>query len=215
VTRRWSLLLCLAPLVGCSSSESAPDDGDPASEGEAYDPASYCGVLTARLRECGVLSQGRYDCANYLDPAEDCETACLANAACTDIVDFQCNFRGSIGRCMEGCIGLTSFTCLDGTVISAYRKCDGIEDCSDGDDEEGCNLIGGYKCRNVDSYVDSSFYCDGVEDCSDGSDEVPDCGPELTCDGGMAVSGYEVCNGYESCADGSDEPSGCAAITCN
>ena len=42
----------------------------------------------------------------------------------------------------EGC-DADEFTCISGDCISSSYKCDGDEDCSDGDDEEGCpgNLI--------------------------------------------------------------------------
>lgn len=210
--KAFGAALLLVLFLGCSSNEPAEDDSDPS--GKTYDPRSYCGTLQARLRECGVLSAGRFECTNYEDAAEECETSCLRNAECTGIVGFYCGYTGVVPRCFEGCIGVSPFTCDDGLVLSGFTRCNGIEDCVTAEDELGCPSVTTYKCRNVDERVDSALACDGQPDCSDGSDETPDCAPVLSCDDGYEVPGYLICNGSEDCSDGSDEPAACATATC-
>jgi hypothetical protein len=208
--RTLALLGAVWMVWACSGKEAAEDDADPA--GTSYDPASYCGTLQARFRECGLLGAGRHYCENYEDEAEECETACLAAGACSGIVSFACGFTGAVVRCFEGCIGLSPFTCDDGVVLSANTRCNASSDCATGEDELGCPATSTIKCRNVDERVQQSLACDGQPDCSDGSDELG-CGPAHMCDG-YAVPGYQLCDGTAQCEDGSDEPADCATVTC-
>lgn len=39
----------------------------------------------------------------------------------------------------KGCNNHDDFDCMDGNCISRDKLCDGYNDCSNGDDEEGCN----------------------------------------------------------------------------
>jgi len=197
-------------LLACSSAEPADDDDE--GGGNA---SGYCGTLEARLRECGVLGTGRFECVNYSDPAERCETACLAEASCGGVTDFYCSYTGSVPRCFEECVGLVPFPCDDGLTIDAFAQCNGVEECLDGEDELDCAVIGRYKCRNVDAFVDVALYCDGVEDCSDGSDETPGCAPDFDCGDGISLAEYSICDGTPQCSDGSDEASDCAVATCS
>jgi len=197
-------------VLACGGSDGADDDDD----GGGGSATGYCGTLVSRLRECDVLGAGRFECANYGDAAEVCETECLREAPCGEVADFYCAYEGSVARCFTQCIGIEPFTCDDGVVLESYVKCNGFVDCTGGEDELDCVLIGGYKCRNVDTFIDYSFVCDGVDDCSDGSDELPDCEVALTCNG-IEITEFSVCNGVTTCADGADEPSGCAVATCN
>lgn len=197
-------------VLACSSAEPAGDDDE--GGGNA---SGYCATLEARLRECDVLGAGRYECVNYADPAERCETACLADANCAAITDFYCGYTGSVPRCFEGCIGLVPFACGDGLSIDPFAQCNGVEECSGGEDELDCPAIGRYKCRNVNAWIDYALYCDGVEDCSDGSDETPGCAPEHDCGDGITLSEYAICDGTAQCTDGSDEAADCAIATCS
>jgi hypothetical protein len=210
--RAFALLLSSTFVWACSGGGSADDDSDPPST--TYEPSSYCGTLQTRLRECDALGPGRCHCENYEDDAEACETACLRAGECAAVQQFYCSFMGPVSRCFQDCIGLTTFTCTDGFVLSPSARCDGFEDCASAEDETGCNSVGSYKCRNVDERLDFALYCDGVSDCSDGSDEPPGCAPEVTCDDGLSASGYQVCDGIAVCSDGADEPAGCAVASC-
>jgi len=202
-----SVLVALALAFGAAACSGGGDDdlGD----------GSYCATYTGRLRECGSLGSGRFACANYNDRAELCEIECLQEASCSALLEWTCAFSGSVARCFQECIGISPFACNDGTLLPGYGRCNGFDECVNGEDELDCTLINGFKCRNVDSFLDSDLFCDGREDCSDGSDEPPDCDFVLECDGDFPVAEFEVCNGVQRCEDGADEPSTCAVLMCN
>ncbi|HEX6272368.1 MAG TPA: hypothetical protein VFZ53_04990 [Polyangiaceae bacterium] len=201
---RWfGIALVVGVFVACSA------ESEPGGAGGAY-----CATVLGRLRECDVIDSGRYACSNYGDRAELCEIQCVEDASCADVAEFACSFGGRIARCFQECIGLSPFTCTDGTVIEPYLRCDGSSDCAGDEDEADCSLVNGYKCRNVDDFVDSTLYCDGYDDCADGSDEVPDCVEVHVCDG-LSISEAQMCNGIAVCDDGSDEPEECAELACD
>jgi hypothetical protein len=207
-----ALALALGAAAACSGGGSSEDGDD--DSGDLGD-GSYCATYIGRLRECGSLGSGRFACANYEDPAELCETECLQEASCSALSELACAFDGSVARCFQECIGISPFACDDGTLLSGWARCNGFDDCPNAEDELDCTVTNGFKCRNVDAFLDYDLFCDGREDCSDGSDEPPDCVVALECDGGFLIPQFEVCNGVPSCEDGADEPSTCATLTCN
>ena len=206
--------LVLASLAGMASGGCSSSDP---SRSNASAAKSYCDTLTEKQKSCGLRNDGKTDCVNYGDAAEECETGCVAAASCLDLTNYNCSGNSpTMIACMARCVGLLPFVCGDGSTMSPYSRCDGSAQCADGSDEADCDVTGG-KCRNVDQFVATSQFCDGVEDCADGSDETPDCAIGLTCSvGGVAtpIPLYEICNGKSECDDGSDEPANCSYLMC-
>jgi hypothetical protein len=58
----------------------------------------------------------------------------------------------------------------DGLNVPAGWQCDGVSDCTDGEDELDCTGAPPLACGDGTS-VPSSRQCDGVSDCEDGEDE--------------------------------------------
>jgi hypothetical protein len=213
--RRWHsklLLLLVSSALG------------PACSDDANEVPSYCATLQGRQQECGVLSgPGRTSCLDYDDAPEPCETACVEQASCADIVGHSCGTPADeLLTCLGRCLGLEPVTCEDGTVLPGGVRCNGVADCGpldeegtsqDTTDEADCESPS-YKCRSEAQWVPFEAYCDGREDCADGSDETPDCELALTCSDGTEVPAYAVCDGITQCIGGEDEPDDCAPRVC-
>ncbi|XP_071516712.1 basement membrane-specific heparan sulfate proteoglycan core protein-like isoform X3 [Panulirus ornatus] len=112
---------------------------------------------------------------------------------------------------------MTTFTCLDGSVHPWSRRCDGIKDCTDFEDERECNVCfnSGHKCSDQHC-VHFERICDGHADCSDRSDELPqNCLDQLPCDHihqwtcgdprRTCIERSRHCDGFYDCPDQSDE----------
>ena len=103
-----------------------------------------------------------------------------------------------------------------------HWKCDGKQDCKNGNDEpsscpERVCQKGQFQCQNKNCTLTTSI-CDGIDDCGDKSDEAMcehDC-PEnqFKCrSNGRCILGAWKCDGDKDCADGSDEdPKICGKI---
>ncbi|XP_070532292.1 low-density lipoprotein receptor-related protein 2-like [Ptychodera flava] len=108
--------------------------------------------------------------------------------------------------CMDG-----EFHCRNGQCIPKDWKCDAMEDCHDGSDEEMCRsscASNAFHCK-TGKCIPENWVCDQDDDCGDGSDEETcniTCSPrEFQCDGGPCISVRWKCDGDPDCHDGSDE----------
>ncbi|GFO34209.1 amiloride-sensitive sodium channel subunit gamma [Plakobranchus ocellatus] len=77
------------------------------------------------------------------------------------------------------------FKCKDNICHSLSLRCDGIVQCTAGEDEANCTgvascPIGFFACASGGQCTYSSFFCDNYNDCQDGSDEPAGCTPILS-----------------------------------
>ncbi|ESO85942.1 hypothetical protein LOTGIDRAFT_57932, partial [Lottia gigantea] len=105
------------------------------------------------------------------------------------------------------------YTCHDGTRIPLRYQCDGDNDCSNGEDEQNCNVNcakNEKKCEDT-TCIPANWWCDGEFDCPDSSDEkqcpaiVYEPTGEFTCHDQSKISIQFHCDGSPDCPDGSDE----------
>ncbi|ELU10226.1 hypothetical protein CAPTEDRAFT_141753 [Capitella teleta] len=112
------------------------------------------------------------------------------------------------------CIGLR----CDGKCLEFDKRCDGSQDCSEGEDEQGCisscyarSDYLPYQCQSGECIL-SDLLCDGQMDCEDGSDEERFCARSgvgvFFCESGQCINAWAVCNGEDDC-DGGDDEQGC------
>jgi hypothetical protein len=123
------------------------------------------------------------------------------------------------------------FQCHDGTCIAQRFRCDGIPDCTNGEDESYIICVNGvvttatpnclstqYRC-STGKCITLSWLCDGDNDCGNREDEL-----DATCasychitggftcnDGQRCIASRKRCDSVEHCRDGSDEKN-CANV---
>eukprot|EP00092_Neocalanus_flemingeri_P022770 GFUD01024690.1.p1 GENE.GFUD01024690.1~~GFUD01024690.1.p1 ORF type:complete len:2176 (-),score=631.55 GFUD01024690.1:299-6826(-) len=166
---------------------------------------------------------GDTDCVDFSDE-ENCDGEVGRNG--TDLIP-QPNFP--TGDCNEW-----MFKCKTEQCVPYWWKCDGVEDCSDGSDEDECgtghtveNTTSGepvappilgcpankFQCHNGDC-IWAAWVCDKENDCVEGEDEEEamckdkvTCGPgHFQCElSGVCVGLEKVCDGTRDCDDGTDE----------
>lgn len=85
-----------------------------------------------------------------------------------------------------------SFKCFDGTCISMAGRCNGVSNCADDSDEQGCDASTNIF---VPAYVGSSFTCPDNYD----SDVY------FQCANSNCIEKVGLCNAHDNCGDASDE----------
>ncbi|XP_002024364.2 putative vitellogenin receptor [Drosophila persimilis] len=152
---------------------------------------------------------------------------CDARSDCTDATDeLDCDYK----LCREP----HWFPCAQphGACLAAELKCNGIDNCPNGEDEINCpsGILGmssrfgsfrklprncsasEYMCQRDRSCIPIEFQCDGKSDCADSSDELDGCKEsQASCKGHLCPNGrclqrkQWLCDGVDDCGDGSDE----------
>uniref|UniRef100_A0A182UCD0 Uncharacterized protein n=1 Tax=Anopheles melas TaxID=34690 RepID=A0A182UCD0_9DIPT len=120
--------------------------------------------------------------------------------------------RGSdINECTSN-----EFTCDDGRCIDQDRQCDGVADCSRGEDEQDCGIVEcdesrEFLCRSDNTCIQKEAVCDGNRDCSDGEDEICEACPRNTwqCDYGQCIPLEQKCDGNIDCPDDISDERNC------
>jgi len=215
---------CLPQAWKCDGDTDCPDGSDE----ENCDEVKTCQDWQFRCHNGHCIFKtwqcdGDTDCVDQSDE-ENCDVESGRNS--TDLLP-QPNFpRGDCNEWM--------FKCKSEQCVPYWWKCDGVEDCSDGSDEDGCGknhevvnntnpepvsppVLGcpssKFQCHNGDC-IWAAWICDQENDCVEGEDEEEEickdkvkCGPgHFECElSGGCVGLEKVCDGSVDCDDGSDE----------
>lgn len=215
---------CLPKAWKCDGDSDCPDGSDE----ENCDSVKTCQDWQFRCNNGHCIFKtwqcdGDTDCIDQSDE-ENCDAEKNLNG--TDLLP-QPNFpRGDCNEWM--------FKCRSEQCVPYWWKCDGVQDCSDGSDEESCgenhdvkntthvepvepSVIGcpanKFQCHNGDC-IWAAWVCDKENDCVEGEDEEEGmckdkvmCGPgHFQCElSGACINLEKVCDGKRDCDDGTDE----------
>ncbi|XP_054157104.1 very low-density lipoprotein receptor-like isoform X1 [Oppia nitens] len=157
---------------------------------------------------------GEDDCGNWAD-----EQSCGSPTAKTrhEIIEKHC------------AVNHTHCNDTYGTCIPNKWLCDGMEDCSNGNDEKNCTKdraqCSGFLCNTFEC-IPSRWRCDGIPDCEDASDETncPSKPKHDICDKehgfykcltGECIPIYKLCDKRKDCPQGDDEGTECRSSGCH
>lgn len=184
--------------AGCGSGGSGEGTSGGEGSGQLYD----------RLVACRAMTPGYFDGqVPVQDELADCYAACLVELECDELRLAICNSTNEPGQaCVRACD--PPFTCVDGTEIYERERCDGVWQCQDQSDEQGCESVmpapGVFLCSEEPGrWIPDTGVCDGIGQCPGDTDEE-DC-TYFTCGDGEVAHVDARCNDWPECFDGSDE----------
>ncbi|XP_071944557.1 uncharacterized protein [Antedon mediterranea] len=176
---------CEIPLCGeCSSGFLRCSDG------KCLHPKFKCD----RIRDCPTGIDEPMDEPNncqYTDTKSLCnqtEMVC-ANGICIDqrhlcLLDYDvysddvitgCRDRSHLQHCASFECPANTYKCPSSYCITIKSRCDGRDDCENGEDEQYCedyNCPGYFKCQDASNCISQGRVCDGIKDCLRGDDEL-------------------------------------------
>ncbi|XP_063374859.1 low-density lipoprotein receptor-related protein 4 [Cydia amplana] len=133
-----------------------------------------------------------------------------------DVIAEDIDHEEDDGGCNVPC-PKENFSCqISCTCISMEKRCDGVADCAEAEDEAGCTRAcdeheNRTLCHTTNVCIAVHWLCDGDNDCGDFSDETHCGGPanctadQFTCANGLCIHKDWLCDGDDDCRDSSDE----------
>ncbi|XP_042228900.1 sortilin-related receptor-like isoform X2 [Homarus americanus] len=172
------------------------------------------------------VCDGEFDCLDGSDEA-NCTNATTPSPLPT--VPLRPFLPPTSGNCTA-----LMFRCKNTECIPFWWRCDGLKDCGDGSDEEGCSqpeihtnpttptstthnmpvcLEDQFQCKSG-KCIWRAWRCDGTKECLPDGEDEENCHPPSSCNetdtfrcrqSSGCISRTQYCDGHKDCADGSDE----------